>query len=638
MALVPIDVPRTQDIVETIAPGVIAFEERPSPAVLGVRPESIRRGVNPGPIVASAATASGFPAAHLGRPGASAPPRGALKIRSHLVIRGRAAALYTTLAVLWLAVNVTFWYWWLRPEHVASGWLFAAFTAAFGYQVTFLPAMYAFFTGRMRRPESRPAPPELQVALITLCVPGEESLEIIERQLRALVQVSYPHDSWVLDERGDPLVRQLAEELGVRYFSRAGLARYNKTDPPFEAKTKAGNVNAWLDSHGQRYEIFVQFDIDHIPNPEYLDRVLGYFEDERVAWVQGPSVYGNLESWVARGAAEQELILQGPLQQGFYGNSEMPFIIGSHTTYRTRAVVEIGGFQPTRAEDHLDTLVLASRGYRGVFVPEILAVGQGPESFQIYLRQQFAWASSLIRVLMDYTPRLLAHLRPAQAMQVLFTESWYPLWSMSLLALFLVPPLALATGEFPSTVPLPVFLAAWAPLSAMNLVFWLWSRRWQLPPGIKLSWRGVVLHVARWPIVFWALINVLLRVKHPYMITPKGAQDGLPAFRMSIHILYLAAVWLTSAIVWFRLHDAPPAPVGHKLHGLAYGMPGLGMLALLGASFMLAVFVTNLFTDMGELRRLGIGLRKAVILRLAPLLILAATLSVFGLAVAAVGG
>ena len=63
--------------------------------------------------------------------------------------------------------------------------------------------------------------------------------------------------------------------------------------------------------------------------------MLGYFRDPDVAWVQAPLVYGNLSNWIARGSAEQELVLQGPLQQGFYGVNETPFIIGSHTTYRT---------------------------------------------------------------------------------------------------------------------------------------------------------------------------------------------------------------------------------------------------------------------------------------------------------------
>jgi cellulose synthase/poly-beta-1,6-N-acetylglucosamine synthase-like glycosyltransferase len=556
-------------------------------------------------------------------------------VRSFPVLQGATRATYLALVLLWLVANAAFWQWWLRPERAGSPWLYAVFTAAFGYQLTFLPAMYAFFTGRMRRPEARPAPRDVNVALVTLCVPGQEAIEVISAQLRALAAVSYPHDSWILDEAGDARVRTLAESLGIRYFTRAGRPKYNQPAPPFEAATKAGNVNAWLDVHGAAYDVFVQFDIDHVPAPDYLDHVLGYFDDPDVAWVQAPSVYGNLSSWVARGAAEQELVLQGPLQRGFYGNADMPFIIGSHTSYRTHAVVEIGGFQPTRAEDHLDTVVLASHGYRGVFVPDVLAVGQGPETFRTYLRQQFAWAASLIQVLLRYTPRHLRRLTPAQVVQVLFTESWYPLWALSLLLLFALPPFALLTNTSLTTVPLPAFVAAWTPLSAANWLLYLWSRRWHTPREVTLSWRGIVLHVARWPVVLWALINVVFGVKHPYMITPKGARTGLPSFHLRDYIPYLLGVWLPSLVVCLRLRGASYASAGQHLRALVDGAPALGLLTLVGAGFMLAVFGSSLCLDLGELMKLGIPRLKVIGLRLAPLAVLLGTLVVFGAAAAA---
>ena len=132
---------------------------------------------------------------------------------------------------------------------------------------------------------------------------------------------------------------------------------------------------------------------------------------------------------------------------GFYGSSRTPFIIGSHTSYRTSAVLEIGGFQPTRAEDHLDTVVLAAHGYRGVFVPDTIATGDGPEDFRTYLRQQFAWAHSMITVLFSWTPRLLRRYTPAQGFQFLFSQTWYLLWSASMLTLWAAPLVALVSGR-----------------------------------------------------------------------------------------------------------------------------------------------------------------------------------------------
>jgi cellulose synthase (UDP-forming) len=564
---------------------------------------------------AAARSRTGAGAARRPHWGRTARPASAYRVRSDALLAGPRRWQYAALWVTWLVANGAFWPWWLQPQRVGDGWLYALFTAAFAYEAVLLPTAYLFFLGRMRRPRPIPAPPGLRVALITLCVPARESLDVIERQLAALADVRYPHESWVLDEGDDPAVRAAAARHGVRYFTRRGVDGYNQDRPPFKARTKAGNVNAWLHAHGHAYDYFVQFDVDHRPRPDYLEAVLGYFRDPGVAWVQAPSVYGNLDNWVARGAAEQELVLQGPLQQGFFGHSETPFIIGSHCTYRTRAVLEIGGFQPTRAEDHLDTVVLAARGYRGVFVPDVLALGSGPDTFETYLRQQFAWALSMVQVLLDHTPRLLGRYRPRQALQFLFAQTWYPLWSASMLVLFALPLLALATGRRPADVSLLDFGARSLPLTLVALGVWWWSRRWQLPAGLGLSWRGLVLHIARWPIVFWAVLNAVLRVRHPYMITPKGGSGGLPRFSLRSQAIYLAGAWAGVAV-----------SCAYLLRGGAPAVQGYLLFALLGVGYLLLVVLTNVAADLAALRRLAVGPVSALRLRAGPLAVVLLTL------------
>lgn len=542
------------------------------------------------------------------------------RIQRHRIVDGRFRLTYGLLVTLWILANVGFWGWWLQPAHVEQVWLYVLFSVVYFYDVTFLPTMYLYFVGKMARPKYLAAQPGLKVALITLCVPSSESIAVIGRQLEALMSVRYPHDSWVLDEGGDPHVRALAERLGVRYFTRKGVEQYNQPVPPFKAKTKAGNVNAWIDQHGHEYEFFVQFDIDHRPNPTYLDRVLGYFRDPAVAWVQGPSLYNNLDNWVARASAEQELVLQGPLQAGFFGSSETPFIIGSHCSYRTRAIQEIGGFQPTRAEDHLDTVMLAARGYRGAFVPEVLAVGNGPDTFETYLRQQFAWSYSLMQVMFTFTPRLVWSYRPIQAIQFLFAQTWYACWSLSMALLFLIPAIALVTDSRPSGVGLTEFLAASLPVQLVAFAIWWWTRRWHLPCGLRLSWRGVVLHVARWPIVLWAFVNVVFNVKHPYMITPKGVADGLPTFSLRSQALYLGVTWLVLTIVWLFGPWDPLGLIEPRRHDNgSYDSEGFIILALWGVVFVLMVFVANLLTDLIELRRLRVSVLRILRLRYRPL-------------------
>jgi cellulose synthase (UDP-forming) len=503
--------------------------------------------------------------------------------------------VYVLLSLLWLVVVVRFWWFWTRPGNQGAAWLYIPATFAFAYLLTGLPTLYWFYVGRMRRPPPAPAPPGRRVAMITLCVPSHESIDVIERQLRALTAVTYPHDSWVLDEGRDPDVERLARSLGVHYFSRKGVPRWNQPTAPFQARTKAGNVNAWLDAivaAGDDYEFFVQLDIDHRPRPNYLDRTLGHFVDPNVGWVQAPSVNANLGSWTARGQAEHDVVLQGPLQMGFYGHSGTPFIIGSHTTYRTSAVRSIGGFQPTRAEDHLDTVVLAAAGYTGVYVPEVLAEGEGPEDLGTYLGQQFAWAYSMVQILLFHTPRLLSRYTRRQSVQFLMAQTWYTLWSLTIALLWLLPVVALLSDEAITTMPVGEFLAYYLATIAASTLMWWATRHWFQPQEVRLSWRAVVLEVARWPIVLWAVVNVLLHIERPYMITRKGSRAAAVPSGMRLYGMYFGLLCVGLASV-FAFHLA----IGH---GQAQGYL---VLVLLNSAFVLAFLITAIGLELDAMRR-----------------------------------
>jgi cellulose synthase/poly-beta-1,6-N-acetylglucosamine synthase-like glycosyltransferase len=494
----------------------------------------------------------------------------------------RDRARLWALGALWAVVNLAFWQWWFSHTANSTPWLYVAETVALLYQVTLLPTVFLRFVSKMKHPVEIEPPPDMCVAMITLCVPASESLDVIREQLEALRAVSYPHDSWILDEGGSEEVRALAEAHGVRYFTRHGVERWNQPKPPFQAATKAGNVNAWLDHLaplGVDYDVFVQLDIDHTPRPDYLDRVLGYFADANVAWVQAPSVCGNLDSWTARGLAEQDLVFQGPLQMGFYGATGTPFIIGSHTSYRTDAIREIGGFQPTRAEDHLDTVVLAAHGYTGVFVPDLIAVGDGPHDLATYLRQQFAWAYSMIQIFFQHTPRLLRRYTRGQVLQFLFCQSWYTLWSSSLAVLWALPAVALVVGRPIASVSFGEFLVYFAPVVLTSTLIWLAARRWFQPAGVRLSWRGIVLETARWPVVLWALINVALRIKRSYMITPKGKAAGTGPRPLSIYGPYILLTAIPLAAIWIFDATAGGGLVA-GYYGLALGNAVMGLLVL----------------------------------------------------------
>lgn len=499
-------------------------------------------------------------------------------------ISGVQRAELWMLTVAWIAATIGFWSWWLGSSvaHESTA-LFVIGTIPLAYVSTVLPTFYWYFVTRARVPEPRVAPTGMRVAVITPCVPSSESSDVVELQLRALAELHYPCDTWLLDEGDRPELRALAAAYGVRHFSRRGHPEWNQPAPPFKAKTKAGNVNAWIDHvlHERLdYDVFIQLDIDHRPRPDYLDVVLGHFDDPSVGWVQAPSVSGNLDSWTARGQAEQETALQGPLQMGFYGHSRTPFIIGSHTSYRMSAIREIGGYQPTRAEDHLDTVVLAAHGYRGVYVPEIIAVGDGPDTFSTYLGQQFAWAYSMAQIFLRHTPHLLRRYAPRQVFQFLMAQSWYTLWSVSCAVLWAMPIVGVFVGHPVASVAPSDLLVYYGPVLLTATLMWWWSRFLFQPRGVGLSWRWFVLEAARWPVVLWAIVNAALRIERPYMITPKGKHAvDVPRGR-GIYGPYLVLSAIATGTLVYAVHQ-----------GVAPASQGLLWLVLTSALANLAVVV-----------------------------------------------
>jgi len=230
---------------------------------------------------------------------------------------------------------------------------------------------------------------------------------MLEHTLAALVAMDYPHETWVLDEGDSRDVRELCYRLGARHFSRKGLAKYQTGYGPFAARTKHGNYNAWLDAVGfASYDVVVSFDPDHVPATAYLERVLAYFADSSVGYVQPPQAYYNQRaSFIARGAAEETYAYYSSIQMANYTLGH-PIVTGCHTAHRVTALKSVGGFAPHEADDLLITLLYRAAGWRGVYVPEILARGLTPVDWKGYLAQQRRWARSVLDVKFRAYPRL----------------------------------------------------------------------------------------------------------------------------------------------------------------------------------------------------------------------------------------
>ena len=181
------------------------------------------------------------------------------RVRLAKVMTRKQRTWYWALAVLWLGLNVYYWTWWLPLAHTGNFIIFAVVSPALFYVFTLLPSAYLFFLGRMRRPVHVDVRRAYQtgalgrIAVISLTVPGSESLEIVKRQMLAMKRIRYPHDSWILvDKEHSPEILKIAHQLGVNYFSRHDPARWGKNQvsawnqptAPFAERLKRGMLTA----------------------------------------------------------------------------------------------------------------------------------------------------------------------------------------------------------------------------------------------------------------------------------------------------------------------------------------------------------------------------------------------------------
>lgn len=450
----------------------------------------------------------------------------------------------------------TYFLWWFDAAHVAVNgatfwsanlFLFILLSTVIWHGLfQRLSIWYIMFF--MRKPVHVEPEPNLEVAMLTCFVPGKEPYDLLEKTLSAMKAVEYPHDTWVLDEGDDLIVKKMCDRLGVYHFTRKGIERYNRESGPFKAKTKAGNHNAWRDNHEFRYDFVAQMDMDHVPNKNYLHRILGYFRDKKVAFVVAPQIYANTENWIAAGAAEQAHIFHGPIQQGFFGQ-DMPLFIGTNHAYRASAMQHVGGYASTIVEDHLTGMHFLTKGWKGVYVPEVIAVGEGPTTWSEYFSQQMRWSYGIFEILFKYSPRLLLKMSWGRRLNYLAAQTFYFTGVVSMISIFLTC-LYLIFGYSAANFDLwSWFLYAYPPFAA-SLFIQYWIQRFYLSPKKEsgLGWRGMFLTLASLPIYAISFYKVIRGQELQYAVTAKGSavdeKEPLHVFAPHIWIVLISSLAL----------------------------------------------------------------------------------------------
>ncbi|MFF3113955.1 glycosyltransferase family 2 protein [Kitasatospora sp. NPDC057904] len=417
-----------------------------------------------------------------------------------------------------------------------------------------------------------PVTPErgTRVAFLTTCVPGKEPAEMVRATLTAALAVRHegPYDVWLLDEGNDPAMRALCAELGVRHFSRFGRPHWNRPEGRFRAKTKHGNYNAWLQAHGDDYDFWVSVDTDHVPLPDFCERMLGYFRDPDVAFVVGPQVYGNYRSSgsaVTKFSESQQYLFHALIQRA--GNRYgAPMFVGTNNAVRIGALQSIGGLYDSITEDmatglefHRSRNPRTGARWKSVYTPDVLAVGEGPSSWTDFFSQQLRWSRGTYETLLTQYWRVMWKLSPGRLLNYSLMVCFYPMAALTWLLGAVSSVLYLVFGASGVHVSSEIWMMLYSDAAALQLLLYTWNRKHNVSPHEPAGSSGVagmVMSALSGPVYAAALVQAALRLRSRFVVTPKGGSaspDRFSTFRL--HLFWTVVFGAAIVASFFTGHD-----------------------------------------------------------------------------------
>jgi cellulose synthase (UDP-forming) len=372
--------------------------------------------------------------------------------------------------------------------------------------------------------------------LITTC--GED-LDKIEATVAAAVAVRGEHRTWVLDDGRDDAVRDLAARLGARYIRRLS-----------SGGQKAGNVNHALTV--AKGDFYVILDADFVPKPELLTETIPFFVDDQVAFVQTPQTYGNMRSTISRGAGYMQELFYRFVQPG-RNRFNAAFCVGTNVVFRRAAIDDVGGmYTDSKSEDVWTSIHLHERGWKSVYIPTTLAVGDTPETIEAYSKQQLRWATGGFEILLEHNPLARGRkLTVDQRLQYLVTATHY-LSGIVPAILLVIPPMYIYLDLTPMTTSMSarewaVHYLGFYVLQIAIATFTLGSFRWEV----------LLLSAVSFPIYLKAFRNALTRKQQAWHVTGSKGRYRSPFEFIVPQTLTFVFLALTSVVGALRQWGDP---------------------------------------------------------------------------------
>ena len=387
---------------------------------------------------------------------------------------------------------------------------------------------------------------------VLICTYNEDE-DILEPTILGALAINYRNFRvWVCDDGKRQWLKEFCEQHGVHYLIRADGSH-----------AKAGNINAALKVLGsldEKPDFVAILDADFVPMSDFLTRALALTREPDVGIVQTPQNFFNPDP------VQSNLALSRvwPDEQRFFFDTVMAskdawgvaFCCGTSSVIRFDALQSIGGF-PTDSvtEDYLLTLRLREKGFRTVYLNEVLSLGLAPEGLKEYYGQRSRWCLGAVQICCGRSSPLNFRNKLPLIDRISLVDTflfWSASHTMRLLA-FVVPALFLLFGVQAVSANVKDAVSYVAPFIVVQLGVLLWLTEGRILP-IMSDLYGTLCA----PEVVKAVAAGLLRPKgQKFKVTAKGGDRSRrvvqwPVLRIFLFYMLLNVLGIANTFIFQR--------------------------------------------------------------------------------------
>ncbi len=307
--------------------------------------------------------------------------------------------------------------------------------------------VFLFFKTREKVPVPMGRFEEKDLPNITVQLPLFNERYVCERLIGAVAEFDYPIDKLeiqVLDDSTDDtteIARKKVYEIAERGFR---ISLIHRTD---RSGYKAGALENGLRT--AKGELVAVFDADFQPPPSILRETVDFFVDPRVGMVQARWDHINRKySMLTR---IQSLMLDGHfvIEHGARQRSGRFFNFnGTAGIWRISTIHDAGGWEHDTLTEDMDLSYRAQlRGWKFLYLPDVVAPAEIPVEMASFKSQQHRWAKGSIQVCKKMLPTILRADVPFKVKMEAFFHltNNFAYILMILLALLLMPNLLVRT-------------------------------------------------------------------------------------------------------------------------------------------------------------------------------------------------